>query len=315
MPDSLARPKLSIQLAQQLHQIDHQHYKRIVIFILLYISCGAITFLTMGYLGNPWWGFLLFFPVYILAGASLHGISLFVHEGVHSTLSTNPLWNRCLSILCALPVWQNFSAYKVLHLKHHRHLGEEGDPDHYPNYTQWTWLEFAMYWGRLILGYPAYITAIPLLGFIQGNFRDRLWIILEVMLLITLIVLVWHSNIPTMLLVHGWLMPMVVINTIVNIRGMSQHTLLEHEKDEIRGTRTIVTNPITTFFMCNENFHLEHHLYPNIPWYNLPQVHQEMKEDLRKHGAPFISSYWEFVRDFIIASWQRSPAGSVSYHD
>ena len=41
-------------------------------------------------------------------------------------------------------VLQNCSAYRVLHLRHHAHLGEEGDPDHYANYTRWTWLVFCM---------------------------------------------------------------------------------------------------------------------------------------------------------------------------
>lgn len=31
-------------------------------------------------------------------------------------------------MLCALPVLQNYAAYRVLHLKHHTHLGQPGDP-------------------------------------------------------------------------------------------------------------------------------------------------------------------------------------------
>ena len=53
---------------------------------------------------------------------------------------------------------------------------------------------------------------------------------------------------------------MLIINSLVNIRGMSPHTFLEHQSDPIRGTRSILTNPVTAFFMCNENYHLEHHL-------------------------------------------------------
>ena len=58
---------------------------------------------------------------------------------------------------------------------------------------------------------------------------------------------------------------------------MSQHTLLEHHADPVLGTRSILTNRVTAFFMCNENYHLEHHLYPGVPWYNLPRLHAEMK--------------------------------------
>lgn len=218
--------------------------------------------------------------------------------------------NGALGAVCAWPVLQNFSAYKVLHLRHHDHLGLPGDPDYYENYTHWTWLVFAMNWGRLIIGYPAYITAIPILGFRQGRGRERFWIVFEVCCVIGLAALVLFSPIPRLLLIHAWLIPMLFINTMVNIRGMSQHTLLEHHSDTIRGTRSILTNRLTAFFMCNENYHLEHHIYPGVPWYNLPRLHRAMKDDLVREGAPYIKSYFAFVRDFVIGSFRRSPLGS-----
>jgi len=39
--------------------------------------------------------------------------------------------------------------------------------------------------------------------------------------------------------------PMLVINTMVNIRGMSQHTFLEHQSDTNTWHRSILTNPVT----------------------------------------------------------------------
>jgi fatty acid desaturase len=102
---------------------------------------------------------------------------------------------------------------------------------------------------------------------------------------------------------------MLVINTLVNIRGMSQHTLLEHESDPILGTRSILTNPLTAFFMCNENYHLEHHLFPGVPWYNLKRLHRTLRPQLEERGAPFISSYAAFVVEFVVGSIRRSPAG------
>ncbi len=100
---------------------------------------------------------------------------------------------------------------------------------------------------------------------------------------------------------------MLFINTMVNIRGMSQHTLLEHSDDEILGTRSILTGPVVRFFMCNENYHLEHHLYPGIPWYRLKTAHQILAPELRERGAPFITSYTSFVREFIQHSIARGP--------
>jgi hypothetical protein len=110
------------------------------------------------------------------------------------------------------------------------------------------------------------------------------------------------SPIPAVVLIHAWLIPMLIINTLVNIRGMSQHTLLEEASDDIRGTRSILTSRVVAFFMCNENYHLEHHLYPGVPWYNLPALHRATKEELSRRGAPYIRSYSSFR--LAICPWQ-----------
>jgi hypothetical protein len=98
---------------------------------------------------------------------------------------------------------------------------------------------------------------------------------------------------------HAWLVPMVIINTLVNIRGMSQHTRLAEPAHAIRGSRTILAGPVVRFFMCNENFHLEHHLLPRVPWYHLPELHERLAPQLMAERAPFIPSYFSFVRDFV----------------
>ena len=306
---------IDARLLEALHHVSPRHYLRAAIFLFLYLgAAGMACWLAESGAVAGWWIYLVNTPFYLVAAASLHGISLFTHEGVHGTLSHRPCWNRALSIACAQPVLQNFSAYKVLHLKHHHHLGQEGDPDHYANYTRWTWLEFLMHWGRLIIGYPAYIVAIPILGYRQGTVSARRWILFEVGVLVCWVAAAIYWA-PWLWLLHGWLIPMLIINTLVNIRGMSQHTFLEHQSDPILGTRSILTNPLTAFFMCNENYHLEHHLYPGVPWYNLPRLHQTLRADLMALGAPFINSYFAFVVEFIVKSLRRSPLGKPDSRD
>ena len=311
-----AGAKLRPDVLQSVHNVEHgRHYSRLAVFLVLYLLAAA----------GAWWchqvwrpgalAWLAAAPFYVLAAASLHGISLFAHEAVHGTLSANRQWNWILGAACAIPVLQNCSAYRVLHLRHHKHLGEEGDPDHYANYTRWTWMIFCMNWLRLIAGYPIYIVMIPILGYKHGTPRDRVLILCEVFATLALAVIVWLSPLPASLLVHGWLIPMILINTLVNIRGMSQHTLLTETSDEIRGTRTILASPLVRFFMCNENYHLEHHLYPGVPWYHLSEVHAALRDELASKGAPYIPSYSSFVRQFVGQSILRSPVGWRRSHE
>lgn len=56
--------------------------------------------------------------------------------------------------------------------------------------------------------------------------------------------------------------------------------------------------------MCNLNYHLEHHLFPGVPWYHLPKVHALLKDEFRAAGASVYRSYTEFLIDFFKASWR-----------
>ncbi|TNE50252.1 MAG: fatty acid desaturase [Deltaproteobacteria bacterium] len=306
------RPRLSPELSRQLHTLEHQHVTRLLLFVGLYLGAAAGAIALYHALGGAWWSVLVCIPCYLLAAASLHGFGLFAHEGVHGVLFHKSWLNHAVSAACGLPLLQSYTAYRVLHLRHHKHTGAHGDPDHYDNYAKPSWLVFGMHWGRLVLGYPAYVVAIPVLGFLQGNKRDRLWIVVEMFLLVALVVGILSSSIPMSYLLHGWLLPMLFVNWMFNIRGMSQHTLLEHNTDVIQGTRSILTNGVTTFFVCNENYHLEHHLYPGVPWYKLPQLHATLREDLEAQGAPYVASYTAFVREFVRASWSGKPVGTVT---
>ncbi|CAA9440462.1 MAG: Fatty acid desaturase, partial [uncultured Phycisphaerae bacterium] len=143
----MGRPVVDPVLVRELHRPDHRawhHARRLAAFAVLYAAAAYGAYrLTVAFPGTAW-VYVACLPLYLLAAASLHGISLFTHEAVHGTLAARPLWNRLLGAACAVPVLQNFSAYRVLHLQHHDHLGQPGDPDHYHNYTRWTWLVFAM---------------------------------------------------------------------------------------------------------------------------------------------------------------------------
>ncbi len=123
-----------------LHALDHRSLWRIPLFAAIYLAAGLGAWY-LAEIGVAWYFRV---PLYLLAAAPLHGISLFVHEAVHGVLHEDERWNRAIAIMTALPVLQTFTAYRVLHLRHHTFLGQPGDPDHYPNYTRWTWLEFAI---------------------------------------------------------------------------------------------------------------------------------------------------------------------------
>ncbi len=49
--------------------------------------------------------------------------------------------------------------------------------------------------------------------------------------------------------------------------------------------------------MCNLNYHIEHHLFPAVPWYHLPRLHALLRHELRRTGAQVYPSYTRFLWD------------------
>ena len=45
------------------------------------------------------------------------------------------------------------------------------------------------------------------------------------------------------------------------------------------------------------NYHVEHHMFPMVPYYRLPELHEEVKHDC----APVYPSLWAAYREIIPA--------------
>ena len=84
--------------------------------------------------------------------------------------------------------------------------------------------------------------------------------------------------------------------------GLLQHGgLAENVVDHRLNTRTVYMNPISRFIYWNMNYHVEHHMFPMVPYHALPKLHQLIKHDL---PAPNPSIY-SAMREMWPALWQQ----------
>jgi fatty acid desaturase len=69
---------------------------------------------------------------------------------------------------------------------------------------------------------------------------------------------------------------LVVYQVILRVRGVLEHAAVPDKTDPLRNARTVISaNPVARFFLNPHHvgYHLEHHLYPGVPHYNLPGLH------------------------------------------
>jgi fatty acid desaturase len=103
---------------------------------------------------------------------------------------------------------------------------------------------------------------------------------------------------------------------------LTQHSGLgEDVLDHRLNTRTVLMNPVFRFLYLNMNYHVEHHMFPLVPYHKLPALHEEVKGDLVPACPSLFAAYREIVpavirqlRDQTYYIHRELPAGSDSYH-
>ncbi|MCU0494260.1 MAG: fatty acid desaturase [Chloroflexaceae bacterium] len=234
----------------------------------------------------------------LLTAIAFNAFVLLLHEGMHGVLFRNRWLNRWASVALGAPCLISFSAYRVMHTLHHDHLGDPLDPDDYANYTSNRRLVWLMHFTRLLCASFVYILIIPFLSYRHGNAAERRAIV-EEYLVLALLAVVALALLPWPMLLHVWLLPVIVVGYMVNIRGFTQHGITEAH-DAFLASRSMELHPLLAYCLLNENYHLEHHLFPEVPSYHLGDLHRLMWLHLPR--AVVGTSYLGFLGEFLHAA-------------
>jgi fatty acid desaturase len=75
--------------------------------------------------------------------------------------------------------------------------------------------------------------------------------------------------------------------------------LADNVIDHRLNSRTVYMNPISRFIYWNMNYHVEHHMFPMVPFHALPALHEAIKHDLPRPNASIgeaFSEMWPALR-------------------
>jgi fatty acid desaturase len=76
--------------------------------------------------------------------------------------------------------------------------------------------------------------------------------------------------------------------------GHLQHAgLADNVLDHRLNSRTVYMNPFSRYIYWNMNYHVEHHMFPMVPYHALPRLHQLIKNDLPPPNTSIIDAYRE----------------------
>ena len=92
---------------------------------------------------------------------------------------------------------------------------------------------------------------------------------------------------------------------------MQHAEMAENQRNILQSTRSFQTNGFLRFIYCNMNYHIEHHLYPTVPFYALPKLNAVLRDQLPVPDPGFLRTNLEilsvaFRRSFGLSGEARS---------
>lgn len=85
----------------------------------------------------------------------------------------------------------------------------------------------------------------------------------------------------------SWLMP---IYTFTQHAGLAENVL-----DHRLNCRTVYMNPVNRYLYWNMNYHVEHHMFPLVPYHALPRLHKAVKDDCPPPYTSIFNAWREIV--------------------
>jgi fatty acid desaturase len=134
-------------------------------------------------------------------------------------------------------------------------------------------------------------TFVPEMEWKKVAFVARIWIVIH--LAVLGVALALHSLLPLLLV---GVLPTMYGAWLGVYFGITQHAgLAENLLDHRLNSRTVYMNPVFRFIYLNMNYHVEHHMFPMVPYHALPRLHEVMKPDTPKPYASTIEAYREII--------------------
>jgi fatty acid desaturase len=95
-----------------------------------------------------------------------------------------------------------------------------------------------------------------------------------------------------------WIVPLMTwLKVVLRLRTIGEHYALEYDHI-FRQTRTTYPTLLERLLIAPKNiaYHLDHHLYPSVPFYNLPALHEELlRHDEFRTQAHLTGSYLQVL--------------------
>ncbi len=262
------------------------------------------------------WLYLL--AVAVIAGR-MHGFGVLMHEAAHFRFFKNrQIADVIGDLFVAWPIMATVEGYRQNHLAHHQHTNTDKDPD------------WVVKLGTAAFTFPqkVWVMILNLVGYLVviSSVRDLAQILPRVTgtkqtARYRLARLGYYLGVAALLTLFGawkgfllyWVVPYLSLFFLfLYVRSVAEHFGSMDYDEELGSTRTVVPYFWERWFFAphNINYHLEHHLFPGVPFYNLPKLNAALMRDEAYRAKAHITRGYStgVLRECLAAARQDKPA-------
>lgn len=247
-------------------------------------------------------GTLWLLPAMVLHGVVLVFLFAALHECTHHTAFEGGWLNELVAWVAGFLLVLPPLYFRCFHFTHHRFTQDPArDPElavpKPRTLARYLWLASGLpYWGeRLATTLRHAMTGRIEEPFIPKGARRR--VTAEARILwagyVSVAALSWVVD--PLAPVLFWIVPALLGQPFLRLYLLAEHTGCPMVDDMLANTRTTLTNRVVRRLAWNMPYHVEHHLFPAIPFYALPAVNMEVQDRL-----PVVTpGYWAFHHELL----------------
>jgi len=253
-------------------------------------------------LWGSWWAVVPYLCYAVIYGSTSDSRW---HESSHGTAFKTDWMNNTLYEIASFMVMRESTIWRWSHTRHHSDTIIVGrDPEiAVPRPPDLKTLVLAFFDIPVYIAYvktvlkhcmgvmtPEEKTFVPETEFHKVFFRARIYIAIYVTVIATAIIT--QSWLPVLFI--G--LPNLFGSWLMVVYGLTQHAgLAENVLDHRLNCRTVYMNPIHRYLYWNMNYHVEHHMFPLVPYHRLPELHAAIKEDTPTPYPSLLNAWKEIL--------------------